>query len=112
MEADPKLKEKFYHPVRWSGETLSIIAAWYTGMQKNWKPIAQANPNINPNRIYTGNKILIPESLLRTRKLMPNEFVGRFYSKTPKGKLQPKPQLTQTQEEEPKLTGPKKSAKN
>jgi len=94
----------FMHTVKWSGETLSIIALWYTGDQRNWKTIIQANPGLNPNRIFGGNEILIPEKMMKTHDPLPKEYVNRFYSRARKEK--PK-----TQEEEPKLFGPKKSSK-
>ncbi len=115
LEVKPKPKETSYvHTVKWSGETFSIIAGWYTGNIENWKALVKANPNINPNRIFEGNRILIPETLMKKRESMPKEFVDRFYSKTKKEKTQPKTpsRLTQTQEEELKLIGPKKSPKN
>ena len=92
------------HTVKWSGETLSIIALWYTREQSNWKTIVQANPGLNPHRIFGGNEILIPEKLMKTHDPLPKEYVGRFYSRAKKEK--PK-----TQEEELKLFGPKKSSK-
>ncbi len=108
LEAKPKPKETSYvHTVKWSGETISIIADWYTGDIENWKALAQANPNIKANRISAGNKILIPEILMKTREPMPKEFVDRFNSKLRKEMTQP--QLTETQEEEIRLIGPKKS---
>jgi hypothetical protein len=110
LEATPKPKETSYvHTVKWSGETISIIADWYTGDIEKWKALAQANPNIKANRILAGNKILIPEILMKTREPMPKQFVDRFYSKLRKEKAQPQP--TETQEEEIKLIGPKKSPK-
>ncbi len=107
-------KESYYtHTVKWSGETISIIAAWYTGDLDNWKALAevmtQNNPNANINRIYVGNKILIPESLLKTRDPMTKEFVDSFYSKSKTEKTPPK--RPQTEEEEPKLFGPKELPK-
>jgi hypothetical protein len=114
VEAKPKATEDSYvHTVKWNGETVSLIAGWYTGNTENWKALAQANPNIKANRIFAGNKILIPKTLLKTREPMPKEFVDRFYSKPKKEKAQakPQPQLTQTQEEELTLVGPKKSPK-
>jgi hypothetical protein len=105
----PKLKETFYvHTVRYYGETISIIAAWYTGDGENWKALARANPKIDPKSILESNQILIPERLLKTREAMPQKFVNRFYPKSVKGKSRPKSQPAQSQEEEPKLFGPKK----
>ena len=108
-KVEPKLKEAFYvHTVRYYGETISIIAAWYTGDGENWKALARANPKIDPKVILEGKQSLIPERLLKTREAMPQKFVNRFYPKSVKGKSQPKSQPAQPQEEELKLFGPKK----
>jgi len=102
-------EKHFVHTVKYGGETVSIIAAWYTGDLENWKALASANPNLNPNLIFEGNKILIPESLLKTREPMPKEFVDGFYpkarTKTPPSKPVPSPK--KEKEEEPDLFGPK-----
>ncbi len=90
---------------------MSIIAGWYTGNIMNWKALAQANPNINPSRIFEGDRILIPESLLKTREPMPKEFVDSFYSKSKKEMPGAKPVPPQAEEEEPKLFGPKENPK-
>jgi len=112
VKAEPKRQETHIaHTVKWSGETLSIISLWYTGDPENWKAIAQTNPNLNPNRIYVGNEILIPAALLKTQNSLPKEYVDRFYSKAKKEKPKPLPRAGQTQEEEPMLFGPKKSSK-
>lgn len=92
----------YVHTVRWPGESVSIIAAWYTGDLKNWEALAETNPNINPNRIFEGNKILIPENMLKTRIAMPKDFVDSFYPKPPS-----KPAPQPAREEEPELFGPK-----
>ena len=69
-------KESYYvHKVRWEGETLSLIAKWYTGSQKNWKVLAKDNPWLEPNDISTGHKIFIPRKLLKTKKPMPHDYV-------------------------------------
>jgi hypothetical protein len=70
-------KPAYYrHKVRYSGETLSIIAEWYTGDVENWRHLARVNSKLDPNRIKIGTKIRIPENLLRTRKRMPKTFVA------------------------------------
>ncbi len=107
-------QETYYtHTVKWTGETISIIAAWYTGDLENWKVLAEVmtrnNPNANINRIHVGNKILVPESLMKTRDPMTKEFVDSFYSKSKPEKTSPK--RPQTEEEEPKLFGPKELPK-
>jgi len=101
--------EAFYrHTVKWKGETLSIIAAWYTGDWKNWMALAQGNPRMNPHVIRGGDEILIPDHLLKTRDPLPKEFVDRFYGKGRKDKSQPDTRSNQGREDEPKLFGPKK----
>lgn len=73
-ETPPEAKP-FVHTVRWPGETLSLIAKWYTGRHSNWKTLAKANPELNPHRIFVGSKILIPHAILTTQKPMPRSVV-------------------------------------
>jgi hypothetical protein len=70
----------FEHRVKWSGETLSLIARWYTGRYGNWKAIAQANPGLNPNRISVGNMIYIPPEIMKTKKALPRKVVSKTLS--------------------------------
>lgn len=63
------------HAVQWSGEYLSLIAKWYTGSSSNWKTIAEANPELNPNSIRIGQKILIPKTLAKTEEPLPRSFL-------------------------------------
>ena len=67
----------FVHQVKWRGETLSLIAKWYTGHYGNWKALARANPGLNPNHIVLGNRIHIPADLLKTQKRLPRKVVAR-----------------------------------
>lgn len=103
----PGKKSYFTHTVKFAGETVSIIAGWYTGNIENWKALAEVNPSIDPKRIFVGNEILIPEDLLKTREPMPKEFVDGFY-KPRKGKAPAaKPGSPPAKEEEIELFGPK-----
>lgn len=52
-----------YHQVRYSGETLALIAKWYTGDSKNWKAIQEINPDMDPDRIVLDEVIRIPKSI-------------------------------------------------
>lgn len=111
----PVPEETYYtHTVKWSGETVSIIAAWYTGDIENWKILGEVmlkhNPNADIKRIFVGNKILIPETLLKTREPMPKDFVDSFYKKSKPDKAPSKPASEET-DEEPKLFGPKELPK-
>jgi LysM repeat protein len=72
----PTPEPRFYiHKVRWTGETLTHIATWYTGTIKNWKAIANVNSELDPSKIHVGDTISIPEDLLTTHKPMPHSFV-------------------------------------
>jgi hypothetical protein len=69
-------KPEFYvHTVRWSGETVSVIAQWYTGKQNNWEHIVKANNELNPKQMQIGDKILIPVDLLKIKEPMPREYL-------------------------------------
>ncbi|CAB1079824.1 hypothetical protein JY97_08285 [Alkalispirochaeta odontotermitis] len=70
--------DNYIHTVRWPGESLSLIASWYTGASKNWRKLAKYNPRLNPNRIKVGNVILIPPSLLKTRVALPQKVAAKF----------------------------------
>lgn len=78
-------KSDYIHVVKWSGETLSIIANWYCGSLTKWQELADFNPDIYPNKIFIGNQIRIPESLLVTRQPMPESYPAQF-SQEPKAK--------------------------
>jgi hypothetical protein len=67
--------QPYIHEVRWPGETLSHIAHWYTGFYGNWEKIADANPGLKPRRIQIGDKVIIPDELLKVRKPMPRYYV-------------------------------------
>jgi hypothetical protein len=67
----------FEHQVKWSGETLALIAKWYTGRYGNWRAIARANPDLNPHRIVVGNIIYVPPEIMKTQKPLPQKVVAR-----------------------------------
>ena len=75
--AAPKQTNCFEHRVKWSGETLSLIARWYTGRYGNWRAIARANPGLRPNRIAVGNIIYIPPEIMKTKKPLPQKVVAK-----------------------------------
>ena len=69
--------ELMVHRVQRRGETLPIIAKWYTGESVNWKTLSKANPGMNPQRIKIGSRVKIPKNLLVTRKPMSPEFANK-----------------------------------
>lgn len=114
----------YIHTVSVPNENISIIAKWYTGSQKNWVVLAECNPTIKPNRIFLGDKIKIPRSLMTRQTKLPAKFVHQTRSRIKKKKTSkaPVPQVqTKTQaaqpaaeekptkpaEEEPLFFGPK-----
>jgi hypothetical protein len=74
---NPDRINHFEHQVKWYGETLSLIAKWYTGSYGNWKAIAQVNPGLNPNRIAVGDIINIPPEMMKTQKALPRKVVSK-----------------------------------
>ncbi len=112
IEWDPvkPSRPSLIHTVRWPGETLSIIAKWYTGDGKNWKAIAKLNPRIDPKKVVADNKIVIPGNLLKTRVPLPEKYVDQFFSKSKKKKRPipaASPPTKDEEEEEFELFGPK-----
>lgn len=91
----------FVHTVKYPGETLSIIAAWYLGDKMRYDVLAAANLEINPKLIRVGMKIKIPENIMKKRESMNKEFVDSFY------KPQPAPPPRPKEEAEPVPIGPK-----
>jgi hypothetical protein len=63
------------HRVKYSGETLGLIARWYTGKSANWPMLVEANPGLVPERINIGDVILIPEDILVERRPLPARAV-------------------------------------
>ena len=62
------------HTVSRKGETLGLIAAWYTGSTEKWREIAEANPKLQVNKIRIGDQIVIPASLVVQREPMPAKY--------------------------------------
>ena len=70
----------YKHTVRWPGESLSLIASWYTGSSENWRKLAKTNPRLNPNRIKGGDVVLIPPAMLKTRVPLPQKVAAKYTS--------------------------------
>ena len=96
------------HTVQWPGESLSIIAAWYTGHVADWKKLAEANPEINPDRIFVGDQIIIPDDILKRREAMTREHLRKFIGRIENKKAPPSEEKEESEKEkEPELFGPK-----
>lgn len=72
---EPSAEKYVIHTVRWPGETLGIISAWYTLSSSNWQEIARANPGLQVKNIRVGDTINIPEQMARRRDPMSEEFL-------------------------------------
>jgi hypothetical protein len=98
----------FIHTVKWPGETVSIIAGWYTGDIQNWKILAEFNPDMDPNVVVTGQTIRIPEHIMTTRNPMTKAYVDSYYPK-PHPRTRPTTQNNpqEKKDDSPPLYGPK-----
>jgi len=95
------------HTVEWPGETLPMIAQWYTGNKDNWKKIANANPNILADRLSAGDRILLPPELVTNTKKMPRDFISTFAGKAQPSKKKAPAGQPEDLKEEFQLYGPK-----
>lgn len=81
--------EYSYHTVMYSGETLSIIARWYTGQSGNWEVLLDHNGDLDPRRLQIGDLVKIPQELLIRDESMPKSFVDKANARVA-GKPAPK----------------------
>lgn len=75
--ANKRRPDYLKHKVQWSGETLSLIAKWYTGRYGNWKALAKENPGLDPNRIAVGDIINIPTDMLKSKEPLPRKVIAK-----------------------------------
>lgn len=109
--AAKRLPGYFTYTVQRPDEQLSEIAGWYTGDSKNWKNIARANPDVNPESLLVGNEIYIPADLLKTRDPIPQDSADTSELNKENQAPPQKSTAPQQEENEIKLFGPKKFPK-
>ncbi len=63
------------HTIRFTGETLALIAQWYTGSSTNWQRILESNPGVAPTALRKGQVIQIPIALAVKTDPLPESFV-------------------------------------
>ena len=81
-EYDRNAQAYYEHVVKYPGETLGVLAKWYTGSTANWSIIAQENPQVDPRRIRSGMLIRIPRRLMiREKPYSPQAADGRRSNK-------------------------------
>lgn len=66
-----------HHTVSYNGETLALIARWYTGRSENWVEILEYNPDLDVRRMRIGTDVRIPTDLLVVDDPMPRRFVEK-----------------------------------
>lgn len=71
----PSASEDLVHEIRFSGETLAIIADWYTGDLNNWRAVSAANPEKDLKSLDIGDKVSIPARLLEKFSPMPQSHI-------------------------------------
>ncbi|MBN1276971.1 MAG: LysM peptidoglycan-binding domain-containing protein [Deltaproteobacteria bacterium] len=72
----------YVHTVKYPGETLPIISKWYTGDENNWEALADANPYMDYEKMSAGDRLFIPENLLKTAEPLSEEFIIGFNQKS------------------------------
>lgn len=70
------------HRVSFAGESLRLIAQWYTGDINNTGRIARINGIENPDLLKIDQTVRIPRYLLRTTKPLPQAEVLEFNAQT------------------------------
>lgn len=65
------------HTVKYQGETLAGISAWYLGDLKRWKEIVEVNPGLKPERMKIGDLIKVPASGAVRRDPLPKPKVSK-----------------------------------
>ncbi len=113
-EKEAETNEFLFHRIRWQGETLSIIAKWYTGSMEDWKLLSRINPGLAPQNLQVGEKVKIPANRVKTSVEMPRDFVRTLAANSGNSEKQDsgntekedKPPADKA-EKEPELFGPK-----
>jgi len=85
----------YLHEVRWSEETLGMVALWYTGHSRNARLLERITPNLRANDMRPGDTVFIPLELSRRSEPMPRSFARR------RGKPAAPPATRQPQRPEP-----------
>lgn len=100
--------EYYIHTVKWSGESVSIIAGWYLGDIHKWEILRDCNPDRDPKVVRIGDRIRIPESLMTTKSPMTKAHVDKFYPKAERHERhKTRPSHSEQKDEVPTLYGPK-----
>ena len=75
-EPPPPPPQFLDHTVSYAGETLGIIAKWYTGDTNNAKGILTANPGLDPKKITIGKVIHVPREMVTKSEPLPKSALA------------------------------------
>ena len=73
LEGEITPKGDLVHYVTMPGETLSILARWYTGDRDNAGRLARINKLTDPNTLSIGDSLLVPSYLLNNKNRLTPE---------------------------------------
>ena len=71
-------KGDLVHYVTYAGETLSMIARWFTDERANVGRLARINKLQNPNELSIGDEVIIPSYLVKNKSRLTEEAVKRL----------------------------------
>ncbi|MCB0338513.1 MAG: LysM peptidoglycan-binding domain-containing protein [Bdellovibrionales bacterium] len=74
----------YLHTVKHEGETLALIAKWYSGDSANWTRISEYNGQIAGGVIHIGDRLRIPKSLFLASYPLPKSWLIRELNKQTK----------------------------
>lgn len=96
LEQEPQF---VVHQVRYSGESLWLLAAWYARDGRKWHEILAANPGLRPSAIKIGSEIQIPSQLVVRAAPLERSFIEKALG--PKGRDATPQMLEDTSAAEP-----------
>lgn len=96
----------YLHEVRWSEETLSVIARWYTGHSRNARTLERITPNLRANDLRPGDTVFIPLQLSRRSDPMPRSYARRHGKPAPPPAIRPPPRPEPDTGDPPDDNGP------
>ncbi len=75
-------KETVYlHKVKFEGENLSMLAAWYLESESEWPLIAAYNGSQAEKGVHIGQTVFIPEKQTKNARPLQEQFARRFLQK-------------------------------
>ena len=102
----PPQEQYLFHTITYPGETLGVIAAWYTGTAQNWMLIRDANPDLDPARLRLGSVVRVPRRLVIKDTPLPKSAIGGAKAKAQDPSLAPSQPRPEVPSEQPTIIPP------